>query len=201
MWWPWPEMGGCTRRKVMGGGGDREWERNFHCYFLMRMQYVLFNYPMRATCFAHLTNFYLISLTILGDQYKWRLSSHLRCGSSDTRTGLSLYTCIRNVLCCPVHLTGLCLQICFMSSTGLYIMRPFLKQIHFSLRDVTFMTLTTNITLLCYWIQASVIWELVSNVSGESASSSFRVEHSPSMWRYFSSKRWYLCTKQHGFTL
>lgn len=56
------------------------------------------------------------------------------------------------VLCCPVRLTGLrvCLQVCFMSGTGLCIMRPFLKEIHFSLRDVTLTAVITNINLLCY---------------------------------------------------
>ena len=58
--------GPVHQKEGNGGVGVRG---NFHCYFLMRLQYVLFNYPMRATCFAHL-NFYLISLTILDDQYK-----------------------------------------------------------------------------------------------------------------------------------
>jgi hypothetical protein len=73
----------------------------------MRLQHILFKYPMRATCFAHLSIYYLIFLTIPGDQYKRRLSSHFRGGSSDKNNDgvcTRAYE-IRFLLSCEPHWT------------------------------------------------------------------------------------------------
>ena len=189
-------MGRCTRRKVTGG---REWEKNFHCYFLTRLQYVLFNYTMRATRSAHLTIFYLISITVLGDQYKWHSSSHLRCRSSDTRTGQRLYTCIRNVF----------FAVLYASLGSVYVYKSVLCQVWVYVLCAPSLKKFISV----YGMRCSRRWQRTSTcvteykpVRSDSPcpmcweNLPFRVEHSPSMRRCFSRKRWYLCTKPHGFT-
>jgi hypothetical protein len=95
-----------------------------------------FQLPMRATRCAHLSIYYLISLTI---QVISTNDAYRRTFAVDRQIRKWMEVVHVHTKCvpyCPVSLTGLCvyLQVCFMSSMGLCIMRPFLKQINFSLR-------------------------------------------------------------------
>jgi hypothetical protein len=103
------------------------------------------------------------------------------------------------VLCCPVRLTGLCvcLQVCFMSGTGLCIMRPLPETNSFQYAGCDVHGGDNEYQLVV--LLNPSLCDRTARV--QCASSPFRVEHSPAMGRYFSRKRWYPCTKPHGFTL